>query len=54
MNEIEPNRSNEQPDHRAAAIELLRRYADKMERGTPGPDIGEELVLIARVVAQRT
>lgn len=42
------------PDHAKAAALMLRRFADRMERGESGFDIGEELLLAARVIARRT
>lgn len=42
------------PDHALAAAALLRRFADRLERGESGFDMGEELMLTARVIARRT
>lgn len=42
------------PDHALAAAEMLRRFADRLEAGESGFDMGEELVLAARIIARRT
>lgn len=41
------------PDHSLAAAKLLRRFADRLERGESGFDMGEELILTARVIARK-
>jgi hypothetical protein len=41
------------PDHQEAAALLLEKYAKRLRNGEYGGDIGDELVLAARVIARR-
>lgn len=42
------------PDHAQAGAAMLRRFADRLEHGESGFDMGPELVLVARMIARRT
>jgi hypothetical protein len=41
------------PDHSDAAASLLELYAKRIRQGEYAPDFGEELTLVARVIARR-
>lgn len=41
------------PDHQEAAALLLEMYAKRLRRGEYGGDLGDELVMVARIIARR-
>lgn len=41
------------PDYRLAEAAMLRRFADRLEQGESGYDLGPELILCARMIARQ-
>lgn len=41
------------PDYRLAEAEMLRRFAERLEQGESGYDLGADLILCARMIARQ-
>lgn len=41
------------PDHSVAAAAMLRRFAERLEAGESGYDLGPDLILCARMIARQ-